>query len=110
MEALSKEQGAPIAAGTRKVSGRAFSAGRLSVWCEARNEVSVGSTDDVVIGGWPLSVAAAALAAVATLRAGRKCGSKCASSGAEQCGSFAPQVHLLRRRFVLGVPDASLPP
>ena len=44
-----------------------FSAGRLSVWCEARNEVSVGSTDDVVIGGWPLSVAAAALAAMATL-------------------------------------------
>jgi hypothetical protein len=45
----------------------ASSAGWLSIWCEARNEVSVGSTDNVVIGGWPLSVAAAALAAVATL-------------------------------------------
>ena len=45
----------------------ASSAGWLSIWCEAWNEVSVGSTDDVVIGGWPLSVAAAALAAMATL-------------------------------------------
>ena len=56
---------------SQRANGRSrdapFPAGWLSIWCEAWNEVSVGSTDDVVIGGWPLSVAAAALAAVATL-------------------------------------------
>ena len=51
---------------TRPVLGNR-SAGRLPIISGARPLDPVGSTEDVVIGGWPLSVAAAALAAVATL-------------------------------------------
>ena len=71
MEARSKAQGAAIVAGhmeghgTRpffRLAGCKSSVGRSLLCLEP-----IGSTDVVVVGGWPLSVAAAALAAVATL-------------------------------------------